>query len=126
MKRHIFGIFLLSLISFTSQIHSQKADGPSMQLTNGLWFNGTEFVQRTVWVKDRKLQFSAGNHVYDTIIDLTNQFIIPPFAEAHNHNLESDYNLESRIKKYLDNGVFYVKHLSSIKKKFENTVTHHQ
>ena len=84
---------------------------------NGNWFNGKTFEKRVVWLKDGLISFKKVDRKVDTIIDLSNNYVIPPFAEAHNHNLESKYELEKRIKSYLDNGVFYVKVLSSIKKR---------
>ena len=56
----------------------------------------------------------------DSTIDLKNQYVIPPFGEAHNHNLESAWMLEQRINNYLKDGVFYVKMQSSIKKRVES------
>lgn len=120
MKNSILGLFLVcQLSSLFCNIIAQDAKHPSIQLTNGNWFNGKEFVKKTVWVQQGMLRFTSGNHVYDTIIDLASKYVIPPFTEAHNHNLESEYELEKRIKKYMDNGVFYVKHLSSIKKRID-------
>ena len=88
-----------------------------MELVNGYWFDGLTFKQRTVRVDNGKLGFEKSASRPDTIIDLASKYVIPPFAEAHNHNLESDYKLQQRIDSYLDNGVFYVKLLSSIKKR---------
>lgn len=90
-----------------------------MKLVNGYWFNGLTFVKRTVWVNNGLLSFKDPTTSNDTIIDLSGKYVIPPFAEAHNHNLESDYQLQKRIDSYLGNGVFYVKHLSSIKKRID-------
>ncbi|MDY8135986.1 amidohydrolase family protein [Aquimarina sp. 2201CG5-10] len=88
-----------------------------MKLIHGNWFNGEIFENKTVWIKDGLIYFKNINHPIDTIINLSGKYIIPPFADAHNHNLESSYELDKRIHSYLDNGVFYVKHLSSIKKR---------
>jgi hypothetical protein len=45
------------------------------------------------------------------VIDLAGRWIVPPFGEAHNHNI--DYSTPSRtdslIRRYLRDGVFYVK-----------------
>ncbi|WP_226293961.1 amidohydrolase family protein [Aquimarina algicola] len=91
-----------------------------MKLVNGRWFNGEIFEKKTVWVSEEGLiSFKATDKRTDTIIDVSGKYIIPPFAEAHNHNLESAYGLDKRIASYLKNGVFYVKHLSSIKKRID-------
>lgn len=89
----------------------------SMKLINGQWFNGSSFEPKTVWTKDGILYMEKIETTIDTVIDLAGQFVIPPFGEAHNHNLESSYGIDERIASYLRNGVFYVKHLSSIKKR---------
>lgn len=116
-------VLLLSSCTFSQNMHDQvmyartNQDGQKMKLVNGHWFNGTDFEKKTVWVNNGLLFFQDPGIVEDTIIDLATQFIIPPFAEAHNHNLESSYELDKRIASYLENGIFYVKHLSSIKKR---------
>lgn len=126
MKHLLLGLFLVTQLSISQQNTAKlNPNGLRIELTNGLWFNGNTFVKRTVWVKDGILSFSKENTQNDTVIDLTGKYVIPPFAEAHNHNLESDYELEKRIKAYLDNGVFYVKHLSSIKKRIDPLMHHY-
>nr|WP_298999397.1 amidohydrolase family protein [uncultured Allomuricauda sp.] len=97
----------------------------SIKLVNGKWFNGNTFENKTVWVRKGILNFSKNETENDTIIDLKGMYVIPPFAEAHNHNLESDYKLEERIDAYLSNGVFYVKMLSSIKKRIDPLMHHY-
>ena len=97
----------------------KNPDSKVIQLVNGNWFNGTSFEKKTVWVKDGLFYFKKVEKMVDTLIDLSNNYVIPPFAEAHNHNLESSYEIDKRIASYLDNGVFYVKQLSSIKKRID-------
>lgn len=118
------------LLAFLSiSCNSQKGDeettyarrnlqSKAMKLVNGNWFNGEIFEKKTVWLKHGLISFKNIEEV-DTVIDLSNKYIIPPFAEAHNHNLESSFELNKRIDSYLDNGVFYVKHLSSVKKRID-------
>jgi hypothetical protein len=52
----------------------------------------------------------------DSIIDLGGRYVIPPFGEAHNHNVE--WNGEetfARIKRmYLEGGIFYVKNPNNL------------
>lgn len=43
------------------------------------------------------------------IVDLQGGYVVPPFAEAHNHNVEGPWNLEQVVSRYLADGVFYVK-----------------
>ncbi len=101
------------------KIAKKNPNSLSMELANGHWFDGQKFVQKTVWVEQGLLKFSAAEKKVDTVLDLRGKFVIPPFAEAHNHNLESEYELQKRIDRYLKNGVFYVKQLSAIKMQLE-------
>ena len=88
-----------------------------IKLINGKWFNGQGFSKQTVWIYNGKLRFESGKSQPKETVDLSGKYIIPPFAEAHNHNLESEYELDKRIAKYFSHGVFYVKLQSSIKKR---------
>nr|WP_299385325.1 amidohydrolase family protein [Allomuricauda sp.] len=115
----------LQLMTCHQQVAKHNPESLCIQLNNGNWFNGIDFEERTVWVQNGMLSFVEGNKELDTIIDLGGNYVIPPFAEAHNHNLESDYQLEKRIHSYLDNGVFYVKLLSSIKKRIDPLMHHY-
>jgi hypothetical protein len=75
---------------------------------NGRWFDGTGF-QRTIWyaVEGRFTQRPPAGAV--EAVDLAGAFIVPPFGEAHNHNVEGEWNLDSVVARYLKDGIFYVK-----------------
>jgi hypothetical protein len=45
----------------------------------------------------------------DATVDLTGRYVVPPFAEAHNHNIEPRPDLAKVIRNYLADGIFYVK-----------------
>lgn len=111
----IFSILLLFWVCVIAQnIYSQD-----IKLVNGKWFDRQNFKEKTVWISDGKLSFKPKKTKSEKTIDLSGKFVIPPFAEAHNHNLESEYELDKRINEYLANGVFYVKLQSSIKKRIQ-------
>lgn len=122
MKHYLHGLFCIVLLV---SCRPNVVEHAQMELSGGQWFNGNSFQKRTVWVKDGQLSFSLRRVKSDTVIDLGGMFVIPPFAEAHNHNLESDYKLNERINSYLDNGVFYVKLLSTIKKRIGPLMHHY-
>lgn len=118
----IVAFVLASCLSTNAKITKTANDNPnslSIKLVNGNWFNGRAFENKTAWVYDGILSFKSKNLKIDTTIDLTGKYVIPPFGEAHNHNLENDYKIDDAISKYLNNGVFYVKMLSSIKKRID-------
>ncbi|WP_222983117.1 amidohydrolase family protein [Flagellimonas meishanensis] len=130
MQRYSLLAISLFVSCATKQAKPEKSavDNPKslkMELVHGKWFNGQEFIERTVWVEDGLLSFDNIENEVDTVLDLSEKFVIPPFAEAHNHNLESDYELEKRIDDYLKNGVFYVKHLSAIKMQLQPLMHHY-
>lgn len=110
LKSTIF--FLLAGLALTvfaePEAPSFKA-GPalSMELKNAQWFDGKGFVKRgTLYVKDGK--FSAQKiKKPQRSLDLAGQFLIPPLAEAHNHNLQNAWGYGRFTNNYLRDGVFY-------------------
>lgn len=112
----ITNVFLVAVI-LLSCFCTQKTFAQNIKLENGMWFDGNKFSNRNVWIYDGKLSFRAKGRKIDKTIDIKGKYVIPPFGEAHNHNLESEYELQKRIDKYLSDGVFYVKLQSSIKKR---------
>ena len=119
----LLAVFLYISTSNYSQEFNKTAyakknfNSNTIKLIDGYWFNGETFDKKTVWIKNGLINFKIIGEEIDTIIDLSGKYVIPPFAEAHNHNLESDYKLDDRIDSYLENGIYYVKLLSSIKKR---------
>jgi imidazolonepropionase-like amidohydrolase len=75
-------------------------------LVNGRWFDGRRFVARTLYV-ERGAFTSQRPVAIDSTIDLAGRFVVPPFGEAHNHNIEGAP--AATVKAYLDAGIFYVK-----------------
>ncbi|MEO1045105.1 MAG: amidohydrolase family protein [Pseudomonadota bacterium] len=80
------------------------------QLDNGLWYDGERFDARTAYVVNGVLRFSpAGNISAQQVIDLAGGHVVPPFCEAHNHNIGGSVDgVEEVAQGYLDDGVFYV------------------
>lgn len=130
-QRTLVVLTMLSLVMGNAQNVSipkyakENSKSKIIKLENGNWFNGETFEEKTVLVKDGLLHFKSVEKEIDTTINLLGNYVIPPFAEAHNHNLESSYNLEDRIASYLNNGVFYVKLASTIKKVIQPLMHHY-
>ncbi len=80
---------------------------------NGLWFNGSGFEAKTGYVVGSSLSFRRQKHIDETI-DLRGGFVVPPFGEAHNHNVESLNKIDPLIATYLQHGIFYVKNPNSL------------
>ena len=79
----------------------------SFQFTNGQWFDGKGFRRRTFYSVNGVLMLKRPGRV-DEVVDLKNGYVIPPFAEGHNHWLEPQ-RVDEYIQNYLRDGVFYVK-----------------
>ena len=99
----INALLFFTLLSYScgSQIEHNKAtyaiknlDARTIKLIDGHWFNGEAFEKKTVWLNEGLLSFKSDGRSVDSVINLSNKYIIPPFAEAHNHNLESSYELD--------------------------------
>lgn len=105
-------IFLLLPSSFSSQTQSEAAEEKVFKFTNGKWFDGKNFQRRTFYVVDGVLTQQQPSKIDETI-DLANGFVIPPFGDAHTHNLDGTFNLDNIIKAYLNEGTFYVQVLTN-------------
>ena len=84
------------------------------ELVNGRWFDGRAFQDATFYTIDGRLT-KTKPAVVDERIDLKQGFVVPPFGEAHNHNVEGPWNLDAVVARYLHDGVFYVKNPNSIR-----------
>lgn len=93
---------------------SEPSAPPNYAFTNGRWFDGSGF-QKAAWysVQGRLTRTPPAEPVQ--IIDLAGAFVIPPFGEAHNHNIEGEWNLETVAARYLKDGVFYVKNPNDVR-----------
>jgi hypothetical protein len=79
----------------------------------GRWFTGTAFEERTAYAVDGVLTFEAPARV-DSTIHLAGGYVVPPFGEAHNHNIEHSSGIGRTIRQYLRDGVFYVKNPNNL------------
>ena len=91
---------------------SALAESDNYEFVNGKWFDGREFSERIFYstagmlTRTKPRQFKS--------VDLAGQYVIPPFGEAHNHNVESLNKIDVLITKYLQHGIFYVKNPNSL------------
>jgi hypothetical protein len=79
----------------------------------GRWFTGTSFADRTVYAVDGVLTFESPARV-DSTVYLAGGYVVPPFGEAHNHNVEHSPRIGRTIEQYLRDGVFYVKNPNNL------------
>ncbi|HKQ53131.1 MAG TPA: hypothetical protein VJT74_12225, partial [Pyrinomonadaceae bacterium] len=95
-----------------SQTQSNDSTRKIYKFINGRWFDGEKFQRQTFYTVDGVLT-KKKPPVIDETIDLANGFVIPPFADAHTHNLDGTFNLDKMIKSYLTEGTFYVQVLTN-------------
>jgi hypothetical protein len=81
---------------------------------HGQWFDGKGFHQATWYSVQGRLTRTAPAGVVETV-DLAGTFVVPPFGEAHNHNVEGDWNVQAVSDRYLKDGVFYVKNPNDVR-----------
>jgi imidazolonepropionase-like amidohydrolase len=82
------------------------------QFENGSWLINNKFVSTTVFTENGKFTFQKPTKI-DSVINLKNKFCIPPFGDAHTHNLDGAYGLKDMVLKYIKEGVFYVQVLGN-------------
>jgi hypothetical protein len=82
----------------------------SYELRDGQWLGANGFERGTRYVVGARLTHQRPAHV-DSVIDLAGRWIVPPFGEAHNHNVDytTPRRTDSLLARYLRDGVFYVK-----------------
>ncbi|MFL5619363.1 MAG: hypothetical protein ACJ79A_13330, partial [Gemmatimonadaceae bacterium] len=83
---------LLSLAACHSAARAPSAQHV-YELRDGRWLGADGFRAGTRYVVDQRLTQRRPRHV-DSVIDLAGRWVVPPFGEAHNHNV--DYSTPSR------------------------------
>jgi hypothetical protein len=86
---------------------------PSYAFLNGNWFDGEVFRRMTVYSAEGRLTFRKPERIARAF-DLKGGYVIPPFGEAHNHNLTGSDQEDEMLPAYLKAGVFYAKMQSSL------------
>ncbi|MDQ2922597.1 MAG: serine hydrolase [Acidobacteriota bacterium] len=108
------GVWLLTLVAlFAGPVAAQRS--ATYEFINGRWFDGQGFRSKRYYSVNGVLTSKKPVRV-DSVIDLSGKYVIPPFGEAHNHNLDwSSDEQFARIKRmYLDDGVFYIKNPNNL------------
>lgn len=87
----------------------------TIELRNGQWFDGEGFVDRPMYSVDGFFSETRPGHV-DSLVDLQRGYVVPPFGEAHNHNVDASDAAAARavVGKYLRDGVFYVQNPANV------------
>lgn len=85
---------------------------PSLSLEGGKWFDGQRFLEDNWYSVDGKLTRTRPARI-DVRIDLDGRYILPPLADAHNHNLQNAWTATTFADDYLRRGIFYSAQLAA-------------
>jgi hypothetical protein len=114
-KLLLLQFFFFSL--FTYAIGQSVNTSKVYAFINGNWFTGNGFVKQNFYSSNGILTIKKPKQI-DSVIDLSGKYVIPPFGEAHNHNVE--WYGEERFNKlrdrYLKDGIFYIKNPNNLPK----------
>lgn len=78
----------------------------TMELKNARWFDGKGFQRGSLFVVDGQFVASRPAKVHRHM-ELRGQYLVPPLAEAHNHNLQNQWGWDRFAQRYIQDGVFY-------------------
>jgi hypothetical protein len=106
MLRKLTIVFFCLALSVPAFAHG------NLKFVNGLWFDGSAFVKRTVYSVDNVFRDTWDGEA--RTIDLAGRFVIPPLADAHNHAFGDSQRLEEQLARYLRAGVFYVQNPNNL------------
>ena len=105
----IFRRALAPLVLALAACHAPPVGGsaPATEYRGGRWFDGEKFVAKTMWVAGETFVEPRPARV-GSIIELDNGFVVPPYADGHNHWLEPAL-VDAYVQTHLRDGIFYVK-----------------
>jgi imidazolonepropionase-like amidohydrolase len=98
---YLITVFWVPVIGF-----SQTAT-KNYEFRDGNWYNGEGFTKATWYVSNGQFSKKAPAHI-DSIIDLSNLWVLPPFGDAHCASVSDNSNGENVLKLYSGEGVFYL------------------
>lgn len=115
MRRH--AALLLTIATFGCKpgagrdtLPDDPSEAPVIAFTNASWLGASGFERGTRYVSGGRLTTDRPARI-DTTVDLGGGFVVPPFGEAHNHNIDfsTDSGTAALMARYLRDGVFYAK-----------------
>jgi hypothetical protein len=112
-KLIVIVILLVTIFPARGQAAGAASERKNYEFAHGRWFNGRKFVVKKFYTVGGMLTSRRPSRV-DSVIDLSGKYVVPPFGEAHNHNVEQSARLDSVIGMYLEAGIFYVKNPNSL------------
>ncbi len=113
MSRQVACALALLALACTPRppVTPRSTPAPVVQYRNGLWFDGEVFVRGDRFVRDGLFVPAT---TATEVVDLGGQHVVPPFAEAHNHNIDPGGSAAKVLDGYLGAGVFYVQNPNNL------------
>ena len=84
----------------------------NLAIEGGSVYRDGKFEKVDFYVVDGKFSFKKPTQI-DSTIKIENKFVIPPFGDAHTHNLDRPWQMGFLPKQYADEGTIYVQNLTS-------------
>lgn len=86
-----------------------EAPGPAdaCRYVGGMWWDGETFVERDAVHVEGGTFVESPSEPTDCEVDLSGRWIVPPYGDAHRHDLADPAALEDQVAVYLERGVFY-------------------
>ena len=81
-----------------------------IEYRGGRWFDGTAFAERSMYVLGSVFRERRPSRV-DSVVNLDGRFVVPPFADAHQHMFDPS-TASAFVARQVRDGIFYVKEQS--------------
>jgi len=111
MQKTLLLLFAFVLIA---QCATAQTETKNYEFRHGNWFNGTDFTQG-IWYTNKGLLTRKAPARIDSVIDLTNRWVMPPMADAFCSSIGETTSATNTAKTYFDEGVFYLQILGNTK-----------
>lgn len=95
----LFALLFIGTVSY--------GQGKNYEFKNGHWFNGQGFTDATWYAVNGNFSKKAPAKI-DTVIDLSDRWMVPPFGDAHCSSIADNPNAANVLNLYLGEGVFYL------------------
>lgn len=98
---------------FTSVMNAQSS-AKTYEFRNGQWFNGKDFTPST-WYVNKGVFTKKAPAKIDSVIDLSNRWVIPPMGDAYCMSVAGNTLSASQLNSYMSEGIFYLQILGNTK-----------
>ena len=98
--------FLMPAMARAQSGPPEPPAAPVLALLGGRWFDDTGFTRRDWYAVDGRLTEARPARI-DVTVDLAGRYVLPPLADAHNHDLQGPAFIAQSVERNLREGVFY-------------------